>query len=80
MDDLYFVLYCSDDGDNYLSRHTKASLEKALADQDWGPDIQIHGWSSAHSQINLESHYGLFIFKGSCVVPKPKTVVTEWVV
>lgn len=80
MDDIYFVLYCSDSGDHYLTRHTKADLERALAEHDWGEGIPIREWSGKFHQINLAEQHGLYIFKGPCVVPQAKTVVTEWVV
>lgn len=75
----YFVLYCSEDGDHYLQKMTKPALEKALADEDWGYDVKINiGMPPLPG--NLECTSGLFIFKGSLVVPKPKTVVRAWTV
>jgi hypothetical protein len=73
----YFVLYCSEDGEHYLQKMTKPELEKALADEEWGYDVKINmGLPSGVG--NLESTTGLFIFKGSLIVPKPKTVVRAW--
>lgn len=74
--DFYYVLYCSEDGDVHLERFTKQRLEKALADEDWGPDVKIHLCSEIPRR--LESAVGIFIIKGQSIVPQPKTVVTAW--
>lgn len=77
--DEYFVLYCGEGGSHLLKRYTKPELEQALADGDFGPDIPLRHVKDS-SQIDLDSIHGLFIFKGTCVVPQPKTVVTAWAV
>lgn len=77
MQELYYVVSCSEDGDTSLSAYTKEALERALAEQDWGSDVEIHTVSSGGS-VDLQTKAGIFIIKGTSVVPKEKAVVTKW--
>lgn len=76
MIEYYIVLYCSDDGDVSIQRLGKEQLRKALNERHWGnTPIRI---LDQQLPLDLRSVHGLFIFKGSCVQPEAKTVVTEW--
>jgi hypothetical protein len=77
MNDTYFVIYCNDSGDHYITPFTKTKLEEALAEEFWGSDIPIHKLDG-FSQVNLECVYGLYIIKGQSIQPQPKQTVTRW--
>jgi hypothetical protein len=76
MNEVYFVITASEDGEVYLNTYTKAALEKALTDEDWGPDVK---YLRPSGQVNLqEGGAGIYIIKGNSVIPKEQAVVTKW--
>ena len=77
MNDTYFVVTASEDGDVYLNAYTKEALERALTDEDWGPDVRF--LQVSRGQINLqEGGAGIYIIRGTTVIPKEQAVVTKW--
>jgi hypothetical protein len=69
----YFALYTSEDGEVYMSEHTKEDMEQKLNEQHWGVcDIR----SSKCIPTNVsEWPVGLLIIKGEVVTPVVKEVV-----
>lgn len=79
MNEKYFVIGVSEDGDPFIYDMTKDRLQKALSDDDMEnmfdpnrcmPDVPSHDpnyWKGRY-----------IIVHGSCVVPRAVQKVTEW--
>lgn len=77
MEDKYYVLTGSEDGDIRIEEFTEAEIQNRINDEDYGGDEKwldkIEG-----SEDPLYWGPGGIIIKGRIVTPKAKTVVTEF--
>lgn len=78
MSDLYYIIDTGPDG-AHLTVMTKAKLEKALADGDWGDDVMSKRLLAGNqTDVDLTAIEGMLIIKGQSIVPRPKQVVETW--
>lgn len=72
----YFVLYVTEDGDVFFELYEADALESHLNEHYWGEDVTIR--NSADGDVMMGHGNSLLIVKGEIIVPKERTVVTEF--
>ena len=74
MDNLYYVLHCSENLDVVLYRFTKEELQTKLSGDEWTGIAVYTDGVEQFRPTNVHGTPGLYIFKGYLVTPKPKTI------
>lgn len=77
--DTYWMINCSEDGDVYVQRYTRAELEAEIAEhiEDTGKPIAF--FNSVPASIDPQYWNGqALLIKGDIVTPQPKQVITKY--
>ena len=76
--DGYFVI-SNNGGDTSVHFHTKDQLQEALDQEDWGDNVQFLDEMPTNADTNYwGGDNSLMIIKGSIIVPKAVSRVTEY--
>lgn len=74
MNDTYFVIHFTEDGEAHISAHTRAKLLALFAGKAWG-DEQVF---ATLDECRPGYSHGLLIIKGEVVAPFAKEKVVEF--
>jgi hypothetical protein len=76
MDEKYFVISCSEDGETTVEVMDKETLLERIGEEYWGSKEVL-----TEIPENTDTNYwgnGMLIIKGKMVTPKPEQIVTRY--